>query len=88
MPKSSSGLFIDHFDPVTMTNTDRILGSVKDTTSTLGACPSWQLKSCKDHINDSSKSIIYQTLTHGTFAQPFKEVVIHPLHFFKKIITT
>lgn len=39
IPSASSGLNIDHFDLVTMMDTDRILGSVKATACVLGLCP-------------------------------------------------
>lgn len=44
MPSTFSGLIMDHFDPVTVTNIDKILELVKATAYGLESCPSWLLK--------------------------------------------
>lgn len=45
IPNTLSGLFMDHFDPLTMMDVDRSLGYVKAATCSLNSCPSWLLKS-------------------------------------------
>lgn len=53
MSSAPFGLFMDHFNVVSMADVYRILQAVKTATCTFDPCPStWLLKSCKGQINE------------------------------------
>lgn len=52
MPSTLIAIFIYHFESVSMLDAEKILGSVKATTSTLDPFSSWLLKSSKYYTNE------------------------------------
>ncbi|XP_077182783.1 uncharacterized protein LOC143832365 [Paroedura picta] len=78
-PWPSRGLVFDGFRRLSVTEVDKLLGSVRATTCPLDPCPSWLLKSGDQRIGGPLREIVNVSLTSGEFPKGLKEAVVRPL---------